>query len=151
MTKTMDGTAQGTTPRLPPHREISLVDLHPLTAIQQNNFTPQPALSRATITLTVCVTHCPSTTSRQHYFHRTAPLYMERRIYFRSPLRGWQLATPPYTGKGSALPEQLTNHQSAERASHGGWCRKMVPGQSFLEFTVLPCGSGCVRSYNDKG
>src|ERR1039458_4059673 len=71
-------------------------DLQALTTIQQNNFTPQPPPARDSLTLTVCVTPHPSTTSRQHCFHRTAPLYMERRIYFRSPLRGWELATPPY-------------------------------------------------------
>src|ERR1019366_3712781 len=76
------------------------VDLQPLTTIQQNNFTPQPPHAGGPITLTVCVTPHPSTTSRQHYFHRTAPLYMERRIYFRSPHRGWYLATAPYR-KGS--------------------------------------------------
>src|ERR1017187_4914454 len=49
-------------------------------------------------------------------------------------------------GKGSALPEQLTNHQSAERASHGGWCRKMVSGQSFLDSRSCPAGAGaCAR------
>ena len=66
----------------------SPVDLQELTAIQQNNFTPQPPPSRGPITLTVCVTPHPSTTSRQHYFQRTAPLYMERRIYFRSNIFG---------------------------------------------------------------
>ena len=65
----------------------SPVDLQPLTTIQQNNSIPQPPHSRAPITLTVCVTTHPSTTSRQHCFHRTAPLYMERRIFFRSPVR----------------------------------------------------------------
>src|ERR1035437_8546259 len=34
----------------------------------------------------VVVTPRPPAPSRQHYFHRTAPLYMERRIYFRSLL-----------------------------------------------------------------
>src|ERR1035437_126763 len=63
------------------------VDLQALTTIQQNNLTPQPPPARGPITLTVCVTPHLSTTSRQHYFHRTAPLYMERRIYFRSPRR----------------------------------------------------------------
>src|ERR1039457_2810629 len=60
----------------------SPVDLQPLTTIQQNNSTPQPPHSRDPITLTVCVTTHPSTTSRQHHFHRTALLYMERRIFF---------------------------------------------------------------------
>src|ERR1035441_6193354 len=55
-----------------------------LTTIQQNNFTPQPPPASDPITLTVCVTPRPSTTSRQHYLHRTVPLYMERRIYFLS-------------------------------------------------------------------
>ncbi len=58
------------------------VDLQPLTAIQQNSFTPKPPPARNPITLTVCVTPHASTASRQHYFHRTVPLYMERRIYF---------------------------------------------------------------------
>ena len=75
-----------------PHREKSAVDLQPLTAIQQNNFTPQLATSPAPITLTVCVTICPSTTSRQHYFHRTAPLYMRGTIILlrrmKNPPRG---------------------------------------------------------------
>jgi hypothetical protein len=72
-----------------------LLQLQPLTAIQQNNFTPQPAPSRAPITLTVCVTICPSTTSRQHYFHRTAPLYMRGAIIFRVLLRSGELVAPP--------------------------------------------------------
>src|SRR5208283_3408122 len=55
----------------------SLVDLQALTTIQQNNLTPQPPHSRDPITLTVCVTTHPSTTSRQHHFHQSAPLYME--------------------------------------------------------------------------
>jgi hypothetical protein len=62
--------------------KLSPIDLQPLTTIQQNNFTPQPPHSRDPLTLTICVTTYPSTTSRQHYFHRTPPLYMERRIYF---------------------------------------------------------------------
>jgi hypothetical protein len=62
----------------------SPADLQALTAIQQNNFTPQAPHSRGPLTLTVCVTTHPSTTSRQHYFHRTAPVYMERSIYFRA-------------------------------------------------------------------
>src|SRR5664279_3336447 len=66
----------------------SCVDLQPLTTIQQNNLTPQPHHSPDPLTLTVCVTTPPSTTSRQHYFHRTAPLYMERRIYFRRSVFG---------------------------------------------------------------
>jgi hypothetical protein len=57
------------------------VDLQALTTIQQNNFTPQSPPARGPITLMVCVTPHLSTTSRQHYFHRTAPLYMERRIF----------------------------------------------------------------------
>src|ERR1035437_4532741 len=57
-------------------------DLQALTTIQQDNFTPQPPPARGPITLTLCVTPHPSTTSRQHYFHRTAPLYMERRIFW---------------------------------------------------------------------
>ena len=69
--------------------KISAVDLQPLTSIQQNNFTSQPAPSRTPITLTVCATICPSTTSRQHYFHRTAPLYMRGAIIFCSLLRSW--------------------------------------------------------------
>ena len=72
-----------------PHREKRGVDLQPLTSIQQSIFTPQPAPSRAPITLTVCVTICPSTTSRQHYSHRTDPLYMRGTIIFRSLLRSW--------------------------------------------------------------
>ena len=59
----------------------SAVDLQALTTIQQNNITSQRAPARVPITLTVCVTPHPSTTSRQHYFHGTAPLYMERRIF----------------------------------------------------------------------
>src|ERR1039458_2344700 len=58
----------------------SPADLQALTTIQQNSFTPQPPHSRDPLTLTVCVTAHPSTTSRQHYFHRTVPLYMEGRI-----------------------------------------------------------------------
>jgi hypothetical protein len=58
----------------------SSVDLQALTTIQQNNFTPQLPRSRDPITLTVCVTAHPSTTSRQDHFHRTVPLYMEGRI-----------------------------------------------------------------------
>ena len=65
-----------------PHREKRAVDLQPLTAIQQKNFTPNPAHSRAPITLTVCVTICPSTTSRQRNSHRTTPLYMRGVINF---------------------------------------------------------------------
>src|ERR1039458_6034534 len=65
------------------------IDLQALTTIQQNNFTPQPPHSRDPLTLTVCVTTHPSITSRQHYFHPTAPLYMERRICFRRPLQSW--------------------------------------------------------------
>ena len=61
----------------------SPADLQTLTTIRQNNFTHQPPLARGPITLTVCVTTHASTTSRQHYLHRTVPLYMERRIYFR--------------------------------------------------------------------
>src|ERR1039457_4894562 len=57
----------------------SPVDLQPLTTIQQNNFTPQPPHSRDPITLTACVTTHPSTTSRQHHFHRSAPLYTDLR------------------------------------------------------------------------
>src|ERR1039457_3598258 len=56
----------------------SPVDLQPLTTIQQNNLTPQPPLSRDPITLTVCATTHPSTTSRQHHFHQSAPLYRSR-------------------------------------------------------------------------
>jgi hypothetical protein len=63
----------------------SPVDLQAFTTIQQNNFSPQLPLACGPITLTVCVTPHPSTTSRQHYFHRTAPLYMKRRIYFSQP------------------------------------------------------------------
>ena len=59
----------------------SPVDLQPLTTIQQNNLTPQPPHSHDPITLTVCVTTHPSTTSRQHHFHQSAPLYMEGRIF----------------------------------------------------------------------
>jgi hypothetical protein len=69
-----------------PHREKRAVDLQALTAIQQNNFTPQPAPSRTPITLTVCATICPSTTSRQHYSHRAAPLYMRGAIIILSIL-----------------------------------------------------------------
>jgi hypothetical protein len=86
----------------------SPADFQPLTTIQQNNLTPQPPLSRDPITLTVCVTPRPSTTSRQHYFHRTAPLNMKGRIYFRSPRRSWQLTTPPYTGKIAVQVMRLT-------------------------------------------
>jgi hypothetical protein len=67
----------------------SAVDLQALTTIQQNNLTSQRAPARVSITLTVCVTPHPSTTSRQHYFHRTAPLYMKRRIFFRNALQSW--------------------------------------------------------------
>jgi hypothetical protein len=74
-----------TTQRQPKKRPA---DLQALTTIQQNNFTPKTPPVRNPLTLTLCVTPHPSTTSRQHYFHRTAPLYMKRRIYFRSPLRG---------------------------------------------------------------
>jgi hypothetical protein len=66
----------------------SPADLQALTATQQNNFTPQPPLACGPITLTVCVTQHISTTSRQHYFHQTAPLYMERRILNRVPESG---------------------------------------------------------------
>ena len=61
-------------------RKKSAIDLQALTTIQQNNFTPQLPPARGPITLTVCVTPHPSTTSRQHYSRRTVPLYMERRI-----------------------------------------------------------------------
>ena len=67
----------------------SAVDLQALTTIQQNNFASQPPPARVPITLTVYVTSHPSTTSRQHFFHRTAPLYMKRRIFFRSALQSW--------------------------------------------------------------
>jgi hypothetical protein len=95
------------TPRLPrsylrPRKKA--VDLQPLTAIQQNNFTPQPAPCRAPITLTVCVTICPSTTSRQHYFHRTAPLYMRGAIIFRS-LAGELVTGDGHFGMGREFAE----------------------------------------------
>ena len=84
----LPSTGLGNTPEpKAPHREKSAVDLQPLTAIQHSNFTPEPATSCAPITLTVSVTICPSTTSRQHCFHRTAPLYMRGAIIFRSLLR----------------------------------------------------------------
>src|ERR1039457_177730 len=46
----------------------SAVDLQALTTIQQNNFASQPPPARVPITLTICVTPHPSTTSRQHFF-----------------------------------------------------------------------------------
>jgi hypothetical protein len=67
----------------------SPVDLQPLRKIQQNNLTPQPPHSRGPITLTVCVTMHPSTTSRQHHLHQNAPLYMERRIFIARRQAGY--------------------------------------------------------------
>src|ERR1017187_7659657 len=87
----------------------SPVDLQPLTTIQQNNFTPQPPHPRDPITLTACVTTHPSTTSRQHHFHRSAPLYMERRIFFRSPVRSLQVKGP--------VNESLLSHTAGRRVT----------------------------------
>ena len=65
----------------------SFAKAQPLATTQVNNLSPQPPHSRNPITLTVCVTSRPSTTSRQHHFHPTVTLYMERRIYFRRRVR----------------------------------------------------------------
>src|ERR1035437_9452485 len=86
--QSLKSEVQGPKSKVGANLKESPVDLQPLTTIQQNNFTPQPPLACGPITLTLCVTPHPSSTSRQHYFHRTAPLYMERRIYFRSPFPG---------------------------------------------------------------
>jgi hypothetical protein len=66
--------------------KISPIDWQALTTIQQNNFIPEPPPARDPITLTVCVTPHPSTTSRQHGFRRMVSVYMKKRIYFRSAL-----------------------------------------------------------------
>ena len=83
----------------------SPVDLQPLTTIQQNDFTSQPPPARDPITLTVCVTTRPSTTSRQHYFHRTAPLYMERRIFFATRFEAGNRQLLLTRGRGRVQPE----------------------------------------------
>jgi hypothetical protein len=100
----------------------SAIGLQPLTTIQQNNFTPQLPQSRDPITLTVCVTTHPSTTSRQHHFHRAAPLYMKRRIYLCRP--GVLLLT--LSSKGPrAKPKG--NGTTGPR-DHGGWMRRAEDG-----------------------
>jgi hypothetical protein len=134
-----------------PHREKSVVDLQALTAIQQNNFTPQPAPFRAPITLTVCVTICPSTTSCQHCFHRTAPLYMERRNYFSQPAS--RLVSPKskvqsprskVQGTGAAWADSR-NRSRQRQLAHSSFpanisanCRWRLRFRGFLNI-----GSGC--------
>jgi hypothetical protein len=107
----------------------SPIDLQPLTAIQQNNFTPQPLLACGPITLTVCVTPHPSTTSRQHYFHRTAPLYMERRIYFRRTVFGGERA-----GAFGNLFARATSH--LKRTTENSVSAR--PGQTVVTRMAVP-------------
>src|ERR1017187_1559773 len=63
-----------------------------MTTIQQNNFTPQPPPARDPITLTVCVTTHPSTTSRQHYCTEPLPHIWRGAFIFaaRFEVDNWQ-------------------------------------------------------------
>ena len=82
------------------------------------------------------VTQHPSTTSRQHYFHRAAPPYMERRICFRS-------LTPPdprNPGEAADLPSfalmGTLSPSDGEREGVRGLT--LIPQTSFTQ----ACGSG---------
>jgi len=114
----------------------SPVELQALTTIQQNNFTPKPPLARGPITLTVCVTPCPSSTSRQHCFHQTAPLYIERRIYFRRPLRGESKVQSPKS------KVQSPKSGSGEKRACRGRNRGRLPLQ-FPRFSLAGWKSRC--------
>ena len=62
------------------------------TTNQQSGLTLKAPRSRGPITLIICATACPSTTSIQHCFHFGPPLYMKRRIFSAAQ---FEVAGPP--------------------------------------------------------
>jgi hypothetical protein len=115
--------------------------LQALTAIQQNNLASQPPPARVPITLTVCVTPHPSTTSRQHFFHRTAPLYMKRRIFSAARFRvgDWQLV-PVWTRQGLGDWRRLRGAGAAWGESELVELMQLPPEQSLVRQRRLVFG-----------